>query len=83
MRQELLMDVINPKAAGIDVGSRSHYIGIGQGGDQVKEVAIYNEKRPHMSCNMLTPEQAHGEKGSLNKHWKNYWRIHHEKEKQE
>lgn len=48
-----------------------------------RSITIYNEKRPHMSCNMLTPEQAHGESGLLNKHWKNYWKVNHEKEKQE
>ena len=44
-------------------------------------VSIYNEKRPHMSCNMLTPEQAHGERGQLNKKWKNYWKLNHDKKK--
>ena len=29
----------------------------------------YNNKRPHRSCNMLTPAQAHTRKGKLKKHW--------------
>lgn len=29
----------------------------------------YNNKRPHRSCNMLTPEQAHKQTGVLRKHW--------------
>ena len=48
-----------------------------------RSIAIYNEKRPHMSCNMLTPKQAHGERGRLKKHWKNYWKLNHEKGKNE
>lgn len=41
MQEKLPMDVIHPKAAGIDVGSKSHFIAIGQGIDEVKEVGIY------------------------------------------
>lgn len=37
-------------------------------------VAVYNNKRPHLSCNMLTPDQAHGKLGKLRKHWKNYYK---------
>jgi putative transposase len=34
----------------------------------------YNKIRPHLSCNMLTPEAAHESKGSLKRKWKNYYR---------
>lgn len=34
-------------------------------------VFTYNNLRPHMSCNWLTPEQAHQHNGSLKKRWKN------------
>jgi transposase InsO family protein len=40
----------------------------------VKEISTYNSKRPHMSCNMLTPEQAHQMSGKLEKKWKNYYK---------
>jgi putative transposase len=33
-------------------------------------IRIYNELRPHMSCNYLTPEQAHSNTGKLEKKWK-------------
>jgi len=39
----LKMEVINPHAAGIDIGSRSHFVAIGQGKDDVKEFGVYNE----------------------------------------
>ena len=32
----------------------------------------YNNQRPHLSCDMLTPEQAHLRSGNLKKRWKNY-----------
>ncbi len=37
------MEVINPNAAGIDVGSRSHFAAIGQDKDDVREFGVYNE----------------------------------------
>ena len=35
--------IVYPDAAGIDVGSRSHYVAIGQGKEDVKEFGVYNE----------------------------------------
>lgn len=37
-------------------------------------IPIYNYHRPHASCNYLTPEQAHQQKGPLKKRWKTYYR---------
>lgn len=34
----------------------------------------YNTLRPHLSCQMLTPEQAHQGNGQLKKLWKNYYK---------
>jgi len=42
-KKNVSMEVINPKAAGIDVGSRSHFVAIGQAAEQVKEFGVYNE----------------------------------------
>jgi len=39
-----------------------------------KAIFIYNELRPHSSCNMLTPQIAHLQTGELKKHWKNYYK---------
>lgn len=40
------------------------------------EVAIemYNNKRPHLSCDMITPEIAHLGSGKLKRRWKNYYK---------
>lgn len=35
------MEVVNPFAAGIDVGSRSHFVAVGQQEDQIKEFSVY------------------------------------------
>jgi putative transposase len=35
-----------------------------------ESIQIYNQLRPHASCDYLTPEQAHLKKGALKKRWK-------------
>jgi transposase len=42
-KKEVKMQVINSNAAGIDIGSRSHFVAVGQGTDDVKEFGVYNE----------------------------------------
>ncbi len=42
-KKKIALDVVNPFAAGIDVGSRSHYVAIGQTDDDVREFGVYNE----------------------------------------
>jgi hypothetical protein len=40
-RKNVTMEIVNPNAAGIDVGSRSHFVAIGQGEKDVKEFGVY------------------------------------------
>lgn len=42
-KKSVNLEVINSNAAGIDIGSRSHFVAIGQGKDDVKEFGVYNE----------------------------------------
>jgi len=37
-------------------------------------IELYNKKRPHLSNNYLTPEQAHGQNGVLKRQWKTYYK---------
>ena len=37
------MEVINPDAGGIDIGSRSHFVAVGQSLEDVKEFGVYAE----------------------------------------
>lgn len=39
-----------------------------------KSIIIYNTTRPHLSCDMLTPELAHLRSGKLKRKWKNYYK---------
>ncbi|MEL7339455.1 MAG: IS3 family transposase [Bacteroidota bacterium] len=42
-----------------------------------RAIRNYNTLRPHRSCNMLTPEQAHCTSGELKKRWRNYYQLRH------
>ena len=42
-KKSISMKIINPNCAGIDVGSRSHFVAIGQGINDVKEFGVYAE----------------------------------------
>lgn len=37
-------------------------------------VFLYNNHRPHLSCDMLVPEQAHQREGKLKHRWQNYYK---------
>ena len=44
MEDEVIkMEVVNPQAAGIDVGSRSHWVAIGQREEDVREYGVFND----------------------------------------
>jgi transposase len=51
--EEISMKIINHNCAGIDVGSRSHFVAIGQGSSQVKEFGVYAEDLKAL-CKWLT-----------------------------
>jgi len=42
-KKNVKMEMVNPNAAGIDVGSRSHFAAIGQGDNDIREFGVYNE----------------------------------------
>jgi transposase len=43
MKKQISMNVINPHAAGIDVGSRSHYASVGQQPEETREFGVYTK----------------------------------------
>jgi transposase len=55
-KKEASMPIINAYAAGIDVGSRSHFVCVGQGTDDVREFGVYSEDL-HALCQWLVAEQ--------------------------
>lgn len=42
-KNQVSLEVVNPYAAGIDIGSRSHWVAVGQDAQDVKEFGVYTE----------------------------------------
>jgi len=42
-RKKMEMEIINPNAGGIDIGSKSHFVAVGQSIEDVKEFGVYAE----------------------------------------
>jgi transposase len=51
-KKQISLEVVNPSAAGIDIGSRSHWVAIGQNAQDVKEFGVYSQDQLDM-CNWL------------------------------
>ncbi|GAB2798207.1 IS110 family transposase [Rhabdobacter roseus] len=63
------MDIIHPHCAGIDVGSRSHFVAIGQGDGDVKEFGVYADELIALAQHL----QAHGITSVAMESTGNYW----------
>jgi len=48
-KKQVSLEVINPYAAGIDIGSRSHWVAVGQDAQDVKEFGVYTEDHQELS----------------------------------
>jgi transposase len=46
---QITLAVVNSNAAGIDVGSRSHWVAVGQNAEDVKEFGVFSEDQAAMS----------------------------------
>jgi len=41
--KKISLEVVHPNAAGIDIGSRSHWVVVGQNAEDVKEFGVYGD----------------------------------------
>ncbi|VAW26299.1 transposase IS116/IS110/IS902 family protein [hydrothermal vent metagenome] len=48
-KKHVSLEVVNPNAAGIDIGSRSHWVAIGQDAQDVREFGVYTEDYRELS----------------------------------
>ena len=51
-KKKMEMDIVNPNCAGIDVGSKSHFVAVGQALEDVREFGVYAEDLTEI-CNWL------------------------------
>ena len=48
-KKQISLEVVNPRAAGIDIGSRSHWVAVGQDAQDVKEFGVYTQDHEKLS----------------------------------
>jgi len=46
---QVSLEVVNPNAAGIDIGSRSHWVAVGQDAQDVREFGVYTQDHLELS----------------------------------
>lgn len=69
MKKKIEMEVKNPNAAGIDIGSRSHFVAVGQKDEEVKEFGVYHSD--HIA--IVTYLQSHQIKTIAMESTGSYW----------
>ncbi len=48
-KKHVSLEVVNPNAAGIDIGSRSHWVAVGQDAEDVREFGVYTQDHQELS----------------------------------
>ena len=74
-KKNVSMEVVNPNAAGIDIGSRSHFVAIGQGEEDVREFGVYNENLQALSQWLLENEIKTVAMESTGTYWQNLYAV--------
>ena len=74
-KKNVKMEVINPSAAGIDIGSRSHFVAVGQGSEDVKEFGVYNEDLLKLTQWLLDSDVKTVAMESTGTYWQNLYAI--------
>ncbi len=75
MNKNVSMEIINPNAAGIDVGSRSHFVAIGQGSKDVREFGVYNEDLTAIAEWLLSSEVKTVAMESTGTYWQSLFAV--------
>jgi transposase len=52
-KKQMSLEVVNPNAGGIDVGSRSHWVAIGQDAEDIREFGVYSQDHQEL-CKWLS-----------------------------
>jgi transposase len=68
-KKKLEMDIIHPHCAGIDIGSRSHFVAVGQSLEDVKEFGVYADDLTEICIHL----QQHGVTSVAMESTGNYW----------
>ena len=74
-KKEIALQIVNPNAAGIDVGSRSHFVAIGQNPEDVKEFGVYNENLHALTQWLLDNNITTAAMESTGTYWQNLFSV--------
>lgn len=69
--KKISLEVVNQNAAGIDIGSRSHWVAIGQNAEDVKEFGVYSEDQIAMANWLKSNQIQHIAMESTGTYWQN------------
>ena len=72
-KKKLEMDIIHPHCAGIDIGSRSHFVAVGQGEDDVKEFGVYADDLTDICLHLKRHEVTSVAMESTGNYWQNLY----------
>jgi transposase len=69
--KKISLEVVHPNAAGIDIGSRSHWVAVGQDAQDIKEFGVYSEDQMAMSDWLKSKNVTHIAMESTGTYWQN------------
>jgi transposase len=72
-KKKVSLEVVNPNAAGIDVGSRSHFAAIGQAKEDVREFGVYSEDLQALASWLLENHVGTVAMESTGTYWQNLY----------
>jgi hypothetical protein len=70
---KLEMNIIHPHAAGIDIGSRSHFVAVGQGEKDVQEFGVYADGLVGICEHLKAHHITHVAMESTGSYWQNLY----------
>ena len=72
-KKKLSMDIIHPHCAGIDIGSRSHFVAIGQQPEDVKEFGVYADDLTQICLHLKQHNIISAAMESTGNYWQNLY----------
>jgi transposase len=73
--EKISMEIVNPHAAGIDVGSRSHWVAIGQQEKDIREYGVYNQDLFEMASWLIDKQIRTIAMESTGTYWQNLYAV--------
>lgn len=69
--KQISLEVVHPNAAGIDIGSRSHWVAVGQNAEDVKEFGVYSHDQLELCQWLKEKNVVHVAMESTGTYWQN------------